>query len=237
MSKSKRTSWARMPFAKIAARIIKFFGWRLLIGLICAVGGLMFFGWFASEIFEGETKVFDETVRQAINQTATPVLTKLMIFISFIGSPIFLVCLGVVVLIIFLRLRWRRAAVLFVLTMAGEIILDLTLKGFYRRARPEPFFDYALPSSYSFPSGHALASFCFYGILAWLVTARLENRTARIVIRLLAAILIFLIGFSRIYLGVHYPSDVGGGYLAALVWTVTVALGDFFFNRRKLKKV
>jgi undecaprenyl-diphosphatase len=224
-----------MPFAKVVAKVIRFFGWRLLAGLICAVGALVLFGWLASEIFEGETKIFDETVRQAINQTATPALTKLMVFVSFIGSPIFFVCLGIVILIIFLRLRWRRAAVLFVITMAGEIVLDLTLKGFYRRARPDPFFDYALPASYSFPSGHALGSFCFYGILAWLVTARLENRRIRIVIRLAAAIVIFLMGFSRIYLGVHYPSDVVGGYLAALVWTMTVALGDFFFNRRKMR--
>ncbi len=226
-----------MPFAKIAARIIKFFGWRLLIGLILALGALMFFGWLASEIFEGETKVFDETIRQAINQTATPALTSLMVFISFIGSAIFLVPLGVVVIIIFLRLKWRRAAVLFVITMAGEIILNLTLKAFYGRTRPDPFFDYPLPSSYSFPSGHALGTFCFYGILAWLVTARLESRTTKIIIRILAAILIFLMGFSRIYLGVHYPSDVVGGYLAALVWTVTVALGDFFFNRKKVKRL
>jgi undecaprenyl-diphosphatase len=237
MNKDKRTSWARMPFAKIAARVVKFFGWRLLIGLILAVAALIFFGWLASEIFEGETKIFDETIRQAVNQIASPGLTKLMIFISFIGSAIFLVPLGVIVLIIFLRLKWRRAAVLFVITMAGEIILDLTLKRFYGRVRPVPFFDYPLPSSYSFPSGHALGSFCFYGILAWLITTRLENRTARIVIRILAAILIFLMGFSRIYLGVHYPSDVVGGYSAALVWTVTVGLGDFFFNRRKVEKL
>jgi len=222
-----------MPFAKIAARIVEFFGWRLLIGLIFAIGALIFFGWLASEIFEGETKIFDETIRQAVSQIASPALTNLMIFISLLGSPLFLVCLGVVVLLIFLRLKWRRAAVLFVTTMAGEILLDLTLKGFYGRVRPEPFFDYPLPLSYSFPSGHALGSFCFYGILAWLVTARLENRTARIVIRMLAALLIFLMGFSRIYLGVHYPSDVVGGYSAALVWTVTVALGDFLFNQRK----
>lgn len=235
MNKDKRISWARMPFAKIIARVVRFFGWRLLIGLICALGALILFGWMASEIFEGETKIFDETIRQTINQSATPALTKLMFSVSFIGSPLFLACLGIVVIVIFLRLKWRRASVLFVITMAGEILLDLTLKGFYGRVRPEPFFDYALPASSSFPSGHALGSFCFYGILAWLITARLKSRTAKIIIRILTALLIFLIGISRIYLGVHYPSDVIGGYLAALVWTVTVALGDFFFNRRKVK--
>jgi undecaprenyl-diphosphatase len=237
MKKNKRTSWARMPFAKIAARVAGFFGWRLLTGLILAVGALVFFGWLAGEIFEGETKVFDETVRQAANEIASPVLTHLMMFVSFVGSAVFLAPLGVVFVVIFLRLKWRRATVLFAVAMAGEVILSLTLKGVFQRTRPEALFGYALPSSYSFPSGHALGAFCFFGILAWLITARLKTRRAKILVWMTAATLIFSIGFSRIYLGVHFASDVIGGYSAALVWTVTVALGDFFFNRRRLKKV
>jgi undecaprenyl-diphosphatase len=158
-----------------------------------------------------------------------------MIFISLTGSVIFLVPLGLIVIIIFTLLKWKRAAILFVVAMAGEIILDLTLKGFYRRARPEAFFDYPLPASYSYPSGHALASFCFYSILAWLITTRLQNQTARIVIWTVTIILIFLIGISRIYLGVHYASDVIAGYSAAFGWILTVVIGDSIFNKRKFK--
>lgn len=236
MNKNERTNWAKMPFAKVAARIAEFFGLRLLIGLILAVGALIFFGWLADEIFEGDVKIFDETVRQAANQIASPMLTHWMKFLSFVGSAIVLAPLGIVIVVIFLRLKWRRATVLFAVAMAGEVILSMTLKGVFRRTRPDAFFGYELPSSYSFPSGHSLGAFCFFGILAWLITARLENRTAKILIWILAVTLIFSIGFSRIYLGVHFPSDVVGGYSAALVWTVTVALGDFFFNRRNLKK-
>lgn len=236
MDKNKRTGWAKVPFAKIVVRIAEFFGLRLLAGLILAVGALIFFGWLADGIFEGELKVFDAAVRQAANKTASPMLTQLMIFVSFVGSAFVLVPLGIVAVIVFLRLKWRRATVLFFVTMVGELILSLTLKATFQRPRPEAFFGYELPSSYSFPSGHSLGAFCFFGILAWLVSTRLENRITRILVRALAIILILLIGFSRIYLGVHYPSDVIGGYSAALVWTVTVALGDFFFNRRRLKK-
>lgn len=225
-----------MPFAKIIGRVAEYLGWRLLVGLVLAVGALIFFGWLADEIFEGEVKVFDENVRQAVNRLASPALTQLMIFLSFVGSAFVLVPLGVVAALAFLRLKWRRGIVLFAAAMAGELVLSLTLKGFFRRARPEAFFGYALPSSYSFPSGHALGAFCFFGILAWLITARLKNPAAKIFVWTLAVALIFSIGLSRIYLGVHYPSDVIGGYSAALVWTITVALGDFFFNRRKLKK-
>lgn len=150
-----------MPFAKIIAGIAKFFGARLLVGLVAAAFALMFFGWLASEIFEGETKLFDDSVRQMANQIASPALTQLMIFISFVGSALVLAPLGIIAVLIFLRLKWRRATVLFVVTMVGEVVLSLTLKGVFRRARPEAFFDYQLPSSYSFPSGHALGAFCF----------------------------------------------------------------------------
>lgn len=103
----------------------------------------------------------------------------------------------------------------------------------FQRPRPVPFFDTPLPSSYSFPSGHALFSFCFYGMLAAIITARLHSRSARTVIWLLAGVLVALIGLSRIYLGVHYPSDVLAGYAAALVWVVAVAFGDHMLSRRR----
>ncbi len=230
--KQSRASWAKLPFAEVGGRIWHFFGGRLLIGLIIAVSGLLFFLWLASEVFEGETKNFDDTIRQAIHQTATPWLTSLMIILSFVGSVKFLTGLSFLILIIFLRLKWKRATVLFLITMGGEIILDITLKAFFQRARPVAFFDYPLPVSSSFPSGHALGSFCFYGILAWLLTVRLQNLRLKFLAWIFAALLVFFIGVSRIYLGVHYPSDVCAGFTAAFVWTSTVAFSDYWFKRR-----
>jgi hypothetical protein len=106
----KRTSWGHLSFAKIIAGLMEFFGVRMLVGLVLAAGALIFFGWLASEIFEGETKIFDEAVRAAAMQTASPRLTQLMVFFSFIGSVVFLFPLGIVAVIIFLRLKWKRAA-------------------------------------------------------------------------------------------------------------------------------
>jgi undecaprenyl-diphosphatase len=117
--------------------------------------------------------------------------------------------------------------------MAGEIILDLTLKEFYARPRPQAFFDYTLPSSFSFPSGHALGSFCFYGIVAWLLASKLKCPAGAWSIRISAIFLIFLIGFSRVYLGVHYPTDVLAGYLTGFVWTATVISNAAFLKARK----
>ena len=77
-----------------------------------------------------------------------------------------------------------------------------------------------------FPSGHALLSFCLYGVLAAVLAARLKGRRARALVWAAAALLVLLVGLSRLYLGVHYPSDVLAGYAAAFVWVVAVAAAD-----------
>lgn len=220
-------------------RFYRFIGAELLIGLSAAIISLVLFLWLADEVLEGETILFDNSVRLFVHQFASPLMTGLMQTMSFIGSTVFLVSLGTVVVIWFAFAGWKRAIALFLINMAGAIALLITLKINFQRTRPEPYFDTPLPSSFSFPSGHSLSSLCFFGVLAWLVTARIENRAVQIGVWVLAVLLILLIGVSRIYLGVHYPTDVLAGYAAALVWVCTVSLGDFLVRRRypKTEKV
>ncbi len=222
-----------MPFAAVFLRIVKFFGWELLFGLFLAIGSAAVFIWLANEVFEGDAKIFDENVREAIHQIASSALTQFMLFVSFIGSFYVLFPASCLAVIIFLYLRWKRALALFIFTMVGEQILEPVLKAFYHRARPEAFFDYTRPDSFSFPSGHAFAALCFFGVLAWLVAARLKSVPLKILVWSLAVFLIVSIGVSRVYLGVHYPSDVIAGYLTATVWVMTIASGDLWFGRRK----
>jgi undecaprenyl-diphosphatase len=105
--------------------------------------------------------------------------------------------------------------------MLGAAALDAALKFAFHRPRPVPFFG-STPSSYSFPSGHALGSFCFYGMLAAILAKHARGRTAKFCVWMIAVFLVGMIGFSRIYLGVHYPSDVIAGYCAAVVWVGAV---------------
>jgi undecaprenyl-diphosphatase len=114
-------------------------------------------------------------------------------------------------------------------------VLDLALKYIYHRTRPTAYFGMA-PHSYSFPSGHALCSFCFYGVMAGLLNARIKSLAWRLLIWLAAVALVIAIGLSRIYLGVHYPSDVVAGYLAATVWVGTVIVLDHVRRVRKGSK-
>lgn len=217
---------------EIIGRISRSFSWQIIAGFAVASGFLLLFGWLAEEVFEDETKTFDESVRNSVHAFAAPPVTALMKFFSFLGSPLFLVITGTVVVASLLYLKRKRAIVLFLITMVGEIALNMVLKPFFGRVRPEAFFDYPLPSSFSFPSGHAFGSLCFYGILGLLAAAQMPNKTAKITIYMAACLLIFFIGFSRIYLGVHYPSDVIAGYVAGLFWIGGVALTDNHLRKR-----
>ncbi len=203
----------------------------LLIGLAAAVGALLFFAWLADEVLEGDTRYFDEQVRFLIHQAASPTLTTLMGAITMLGASGVLLPLGSCVVLGFLWASWRRGAVLFLVTMAGATVLNVVLKLSFHRTRPTSFFDIPLPTSYSFPSGHAMLTFCFYGVLAALLTARISARAARLAIWSVATAVIVLVGISRVYLGVHYPSDVVAGYAGAFVWVLAVAIGDRILQR------
>ena len=204
------------------------------ISLGMAVLSLFLFAWIAQNVSHDRTANFDLSVRMRIHQHASPGLTKAMIAISFLGGD-GLTIAAIIAFVAFLYYRWRRAALWLGVTIAGALLLDLTLKYAFHRVRPTPFF-VALPDTYSFPSGHALFSFCFYGVLAGLLMGRIRSRVARLLIWLSATILVTAIGLSRIYLGVHYPSDVIAGYLAATLWVSTLLALDHMRTRRSRKR-
>ena len=216
-----------------AWRVLRRVGGRISSGFLLCLAGVIAFGLLADEMGEGDTAAFDSFVRNGVSSFATPALTNLAIFFSFIGDWPFLTVLGFAIFGFLLYVKWKREAVIFLITNVGELILNVSLKLIYQRQRPDPLFEYSLPDSYSFPSGHALGSFCFFGILAWLLAANVTSTTGKIAIYLTAALLILIIGLSRIYLGVHYPSDVLAGYLVASVWTLTVIFADRSLSKHR----
>jgi undecaprenyl-diphosphatase len=143
--------------------------------------------------------------------------------ISFMGSGTALVFLMAVAVYLLCHFRRSRAAALLAITMAGSFGISLVLKSTFHRPRPAAFFG-ALPNSYSFPSGHALNSLCFYGTIAAIAFMYVRRPRVRWAIWLTAALIIGMIGFSRICLGVHYPSDVIAGYCAGIVWVRLMVL-------------
>ncbi|HKR02402.1 MAG TPA: phosphatase PAP2 family protein [Pyrinomonadaceae bacterium] len=215
------------------ARISQHLDKWLLLSLAGALGALFFFAWLAEEMLEGETKAFDELVRAFVNSHASPLLTTIMRLVTELGSVLWLTVLGVCVVGAFILARWWRDVARFLITMAGAITLNITLKLSFARARPETFFETPVPASYSFPSGHALLSLCFYGAVAVIIVSRLQSRAALFLIWTFAALLVALIGYSRIYLGVHYPTDVLASYAVGLAWVSIVFFADHLHLRRR----
>ncbi len=193
--------------------------------LLIAATALFVFGWLAEEMLEGDTRQFDAFVRTAVHELATPGLTRLMQTFSFLGSVAAVTALCLVAIGVSLYYRHTRAAAMLAITMAGVAALDVALKHAFHRPRPVAFFG-ATPSTYSFPSGHALGSLCFYGMLAAILAERTRGRGVKFCVWMTAVFLVGMIGFSRIYLGVHYPSDVMAGYCAAVVWVGAVGFLD-----------
>jgi len=194
--------------------------WAPLWAGACAV---LLFAWLASQIVDGGAPGFDAAVREGVHRHASAPLTIAMRGFSFIGEPAFLLPVGLLIVAGLLRAGMARTAVLFLVTVGGAELLDQGLKLVFHRARPAAFFGSAEPAGYSFPSGHALVSLCFFSVVAYFATRRTSNRLVRRATWAAAALVSAMIGLSRIYLGVHYPSDVLAGYAAGLFWLSCVA--------------
>lgn len=214
----------------------KFLSLSLLLGLAAAIATLIFFGWLADEALEGETRHFDEVTRNAVHQLAFPLLTTIMRGVSFVGSTLALAIGTTIVVIRFAMLKWGREARLFAITMIGAGLLNITLKLAFKRPRPVPFFNLTAPETYSFPSGHSLTSACFFGALAAILTARVKSRRVRVIVWVVCTLMFVLIGFSRIYLGVHHTTDVIAGFAAALIWILVVRFVEMELARRRRRK-
>ena len=209
-------------------------GATLAAGLVASALALAFFLWLGFLIRSGTPTPFDLAGRDGLRSLEHPTLSAIMWGASVYGAPVRLTPLGLLAAGVFLYRGWRRGALLVVVTLAGAWVVDTGLKLLFARARPRPFYDYyPAPESYSFPSGHALFSVCFFGGLAVLLTHRLNGRAAQVTIWLLACAAILLIGASRVYLGVHYPTDVVGGYAMGITWVTAVALGDRLAEHRR----
>ena len=225
-----------MSIASARKRLLEFLSLSLLLGLAAAVASLVFFGWLADEVLEGETRHFDGATRAAVHALASPTLTATMRGISFLGSTLFLTAATIMAVAWFALRKWGREAKLFAITMIGASLLNTTLKLAFKRPRPIPFFDLTPPETYSFPSGHSLASCCFFAGLAAILSGRIKQKRTRTIIWIAAATMFLLIGLSRIYLGVHYTTDVIAGFVAALIWILVVRFVELQLARRRRRK-
>ena len=174
----------------------------------------------------------DVYIRAVIHSWASPALTSAMKFATQLGGAMFLLPLGTLITVWLYRERRHREAALFVIAVLGANALDEGMKLIFHRERPFPWFDYPRPSGFSFPSGHAFVSFCFYLSLAEILIRDHWPRHHRTATWAAAAAMPLIIGFSRAYLGVHYPTDVIAGWVAAAAWTTMIRIGHHTYWKR-----
>jgi undecaprenyl-diphosphatase len=195
------------------------FGIRL--GLLFAAASLLLFAWLCGLVLQSEIVRFDLRIRMWVHSFASPGLTSIFVLITQLGHWLVLLSIGLLLATLFLKSRFAEARTL-TITLYGAIVLSAALKLVFHRARPEPFFGVAVPSTHSYPSAHALVSFCFFSLIAGIISRRTQSRSLRWCAWGLAGLSIVLIGLSRIYLGVQYPSSVLAGYAAGIVWMESV---------------
>jgi membrane protein DedA with SNARE-associated domain/membrane-associated phospholipid phosphatase len=206
----------------VAARFARgeYLGLHLTIGLATSVAGLWLFGGITEDVIHHDPLTqFDVTLLKWVHQRATPAGYAIANAITLLGSP---VTLTILALGVGLLLAARRQWILlggWLAAFVGGGLLDAVLKLVIRRPRPPFAATFLHHYSWSFPSGHAMGSLIGYGMLAYVVAVLwTPRRSAQVSVVLGLALLIVAIGLSRLYLGVHYFSDVVGGYAAGLLW-------------------
>jgi membrane-associated phospholipid phosphatase len=196
--------------------------WQLLLLLFLGIGlPLIAFGLLAQDVWTRGGLGWDEPILRYVHNHATPGRDAAMKFISDIGHRYGVVPGAVAVVLALLVARRRGNALFFAVAVGGAGVLNQGAKLFFRRSRPDLWLS-AAPApehTYSFPSGHAMGSMALVAALAVLAWPTRWRWWAI----LLGGVFTLLVGFSRVYLGVHYPSDVIAGWAASLAWVLGVS--------------
>jgi membrane-associated phospholipid phosphatase len=192
-------------------------GLPLLVALAVLFVSVWVFGAVTEDLVEGETGG-DERFARWLHGRATDPLTDVFRAVTWLGNLPTLIAVTVLAIAILWRRRQQTDAVFVALAFVGAQVLSNGMKLGFRRERP--FFPdpLATESTYSFPSGHALLSLAVYGSIALVLARHASSLAARASILGSAAVLVAAIGFSRLYLGVHFLSDVVAGYAAGTAW-------------------
>lgn len=210
---------------------------KITFVLILCIFSLLCFSLVATHIQGQRIAQFDHNVISLVQGMESPGLTLLMKVFTFIGStPTVVVIALSAILFLYFVLHHRFELIFFISIVAGTAIINLLLKLYFARQRPD-LHRLIQETGYSFPSGHSMEAFALYTSLAFLLWRHFSTRISRSIIIIICSIMIVLIGISRIYLGVHYPSDVIGGYFASGVYfTFGVWLFQWYKEYRAYNK-
>jgi membrane-associated phospholipid phosphatase len=184
---------------------------------IAGITSLLLFLLMALLVFSGFSNSFDKDIIVSAQQWESEVATKLMLFITFLGNYAFLVPANLLLTIFLVIKREKRLAAFTMIIALSSLGCKFLLKELFHRPRPDEAIVTGI-KNFSFPSGHAMMSLAFYGLLILFITPLIRNKQVQKAMNFFLLLLILLIGASRIYLRVHYPTDVVAGYFFEIAW-------------------
>jgi membrane-associated phospholipid phosphatase len=195
-------------------RFLRKHGWRLLLRFVCLLLPLWVFASLVGEVHEKEVFPFDAPVLNMVHAMATPTLDRFFVLMTQLGYLWGVVPLDLIVLLSLALRRRFRDGLFFGIAITGSAVLDIAAKNYYARMRPDLWLSLTPETTYSFPSGHAMGSATLgmaLIVLCWPTRWRWP-------VALASLVFVLLVGLSRVYLGVHYPSDILAGWSAAVAW-------------------
>ena len=206
-------------------------GLALVLGFGVALVTLYLFAILADTVAEGDTERLDTAVLLWLRQFRSPALDVAAWFCSMLGAELLAVFLVLLLVAFAYRRRWGAAVALLLVTVGAQLQNNV-LKDLFQRTRPTPLVGLVPAQAFSFPSGHAMVAAAFYlfvGYVSW----RLLRGRLRVACVTAIVVVVLVIGLSRLYLGVHYFTDVVAGYLAGLAWANAVIIGGTLLGRRR----
>jgi undecaprenyl-diphosphatase len=215
-------------FRWVGSHVRGFYGAVGVLGLAGLAMILVFgsaFAALADEVMEGDTQRMDEAVLLWMNRHASTSLTSLALDVTALGAGTLVFLVAVVASVFLWASRHRYSALLLWVAILGSWVINASLKLFFDRPRPN-LFPWRVPHAglSSFPSGHSMGAVVCYATLAYLVARLVKSRFLRHFTFAVAAVVIVSIGLSRMYVGVHYPTDVLAGFAMGLAWAAFCAV-------------
>jgi undecaprenyl-diphosphatase len=191
----------------------------LVVGTVLAILGTLAFAQLGDWVRDGVTQAADVAILQWLGHHQTKLLTAAAVELTYLGTgTVVLMIVGVSALFLW-HTEHKHSARILLVAVAGNILLNGILKLAFHRTRPSVFDWQTTAVSSSFPSGHAMSATVCYGTVAYLVSRLQKHRASRVATLTGAVILILLVCATRLYLGVHYPSDVVAGIIVGLAWS------------------